>query len=206
MLQELIVLYGLYNLDFYSSFVNFLLMSFYFMYLMVDWYLISIMDSDDFNSTDMNIDEDMYKTYPYADYELAYKKSLISSFGYVNGMYFLTKKLFVMVDDMIKNSQNVKYVYCNLDYIIKITYEDLCNLRVLKLAYSKIRTFIMVRSIKYVMSNPKIIMTVRNMMKNVTQNSKERVVNVNTTLLSEQNRKDRVVNVNTTLLSEQKTK
>ena len=189
MLQELIVFYGLYNLELYSSFINVFLMFFYLMYLLVDSYLISIMNYDDFKSTDMNMDDDeIYKTYPYNDYEVAYKQSLIASFTYINYMYFLTKNVFVYIDGIIKNSYHVKYVYCNLDYIMKITYEDLSNLRVLKLAYSKIRTFIMVKSIKYLMNNPKTIMMVKNMIKNGTQNSKERIVNINTTLLNEQER------------------
>jgi hypothetical protein len=169
-------------------------MSYYLFYLLIDWYLIGIMNSDDFNSTDMNMDDDdeLYKIYPYADYKIAYSQSLIASFTYIYYAYFLIKNMFVNVDNIIKNSSYIKYVYCNLDYIIKITCEDLSNLRVLKLAYSKIKTFIIIRSIKYFMSNPKIFMTARNIIKNIKENNKENIINVSTTLLTEQNKSKKI--------------
>lgn len=195
MLQELIIFYGLYYANFYSSVVNFLLMSFYLVYLAVDSYLISIINSDSFVSTSMDMDDenDLYKTYPYEDYLKAYNKSLFYSFVYLKSMYFLTKNLFVHFDNIIKNSPTIKYTYCNLDYILVITYEDLFNLRIFKLAYSKIKTFIMVKSIKYLMNNPKTITMIRNMMKNVTHNTDKN---------TDKNTKDRIINVNTSLLNE----
>jgi hypothetical protein len=121
----------------------------------------SIINSDDFITTNMDYEEDDTEStivlHPLKDYDKAYNKSLISYFKYLKTVYISIKYCIRGFEIVYKFSENkdIPYIYKKVDELyVKILYENLNQIYYfypVQFVITNIKSFIYKRAFNYIL-------------------------------------------------------